>query len=104
MFGRRNATKDIFRAVVLGGAMLGMTACGGGEKKVEEPTKDDTEKTNPCKTDTENPCKTDPKTDDTEKKNPCQPETKHPCDKTENPCAKRNPCDNGPRGRGFILA
>jgi hypothetical protein len=39
MLGRRNVTKDIWRAVVVAGAMLGAGACSGSQKDgAAEPT------------------------------------------------------------------
>jgi hypothetical protein len=39
MFGRRNVTRDIWRAVVVAGAMLGTSACSSAQKEpAAQPT------------------------------------------------------------------
>lgn len=112
MFGRRNATKDIFRAVVMAGAMLGATACGGKDNKTTTPPAPGPGANNPCGGKTEpapapDPAKTEPAKTDPAKtepaKNPCEG-AKNPCEGAKNPCGARNPCEGGPRGRGFVLA
>lgn len=122
MFGRRNASKDIWRAVVMAGAMLGAGAgCGGssgnGETTmpVENTTTDMTEvETEPVTDDMNNPCAGMVGGD-----NPCEPVEQNPC---ANPCEGmdegtgdgweeeandervRGSGDEGGVGRGFILA
>lgn len=117
MFGRRNASKDIWRAVVMAGAMLGAgTGCGGSSSATGTET---TPVTNTAPTDgtgtaadpaTDNPC-----AGMVEGDNPCQPVTDNPCgDMGENPCGDgweegaegervRGSGDEGGVGRGFIL-
>jgi hypothetical protein len=118
MFGRRNASKDIWRAVVMAGAMLGAGAgCGGSSAGNGADT---TPVTNTAGTETTggddltgNPC-----AGMVEGDNPCEAVT------TDNPCgdvATDNPCgdgweegvedervrgsgEGGGVGRGFILA
>lgn len=97
MFGRRNVTKDIFRAVVLGGAMLTMTAGCSSDAK---PTKTPGTMEKPAPTTTPPAAVADAG----------MPAT-NPCEGKKNPCEART-ADAGapdagrriPRGRGFILA
>lgn len=98
-------TRDIWRAVVVAGAMLGTTACGPKAEPVE-PNPAQTMPADPCATD---PCATDP----------CA--TNDPCAVTDpcavDPCAVGDddddtwvdPCEEDPslpqcQARGFILS
>ncbi len=122
MFTSRKITKDIWRSVVMAGAMLGTTACGGATSTAT-PTAPAAEvapaaEANPCGGETApeaNPCggTVAPEA------NPCGQETApeaksygdeaatpaaDPC--ADNPCGAKRPRgndDNGPRGRGFVL-
>jgi hypothetical protein len=80
---KRNVTLDIWRAVVVAGAMLAPGAgCGG---------KQNTGTTPPTVEEKKNPEVTPPEG------NPCE---ENPC---ENPCARPRSDEEEPRGRGFIL-
>ena len=128
MFGRRNASKDIWRAVVMAGAMLGAGAgCGGPSASsgsettpVENTGGVEGVDTEPASTGTDT---TDPSAGMVEGDNPCQAVADdNPCGEVANPCGDDNPCaddgweegddddrirgsgDSGGVGRGFILA
>lgn len=90
---KRNVTLDIWRAVVVAGAMIGAPGCGS---KQAAPT-------------------TPPVTEEgttTEEATPPDGEEATPPDGEANPCGEENPCgearprtdeEEEPRGRGFIL-
>lgn len=111
MFGRRNASKDIWRAVVVAGAMLGAgTGCGGSAASSGAET-------SPVTTGDDQPLPGNPCGEVVPGDNPCEAVADdNPCAGVtdDNPCAGweedvedervRGSGDEGGVGRGFILA
>lgn len=96
---RRNVTGDIWRAVVVAGAMLAPSA-GCGSKAPPSTLATTPATTTPATTADPAEVPTEDPQATTSDENPCGDDETNPCGDMRRPRGD----DDGPRGRGFLLA